>query len=190
MKILFFKIATPLVSIFIKIKFRSIWNLKEYLQYSQLKTIKDEMLLYHYELKLRALGSWVGINAIFQGIPYFPHGAMGIFIAHHTIIGKNVIIFQQVTIGSNSLKSSKKTGTPVIGDNVYIGAGAKIIGHVKIGNNCRIGANAVVVDDMPDNSVAVAASTRIIQKDSLDNRFFIERGGDLYYYDDGVWKFE
>ena len=55
-----------------------------------------------------------------------------------------------------------------------------------IGNNCRIGANAVVYMDMPDNSVAVASPTRLIQKENLDNRFVVaNKDGSLRYYEDG-----
>jgi serine O-acetyltransferase len=63
-----------------------------------------------------------------------------------------------------------------------------IIGKIKIGNNCRIGANTTVYMNMPDNSVAVSASTRIIQKKNLDNRFYQYQTGKLVYYDNGSWK--
>ena len=53
-----------------------------------------------------------------------------------------------------------KSGAPVIGDNVYIGAGAKIIGGVRIGNNVRIGAGCVVVEDVPDNCTVVMPKPR------------------------------
>ena len=68
----------------------------------------------------------------------------------------------------------------------------KIIGAIKIGNNCRIGANAVVYEDMPDNSVAVCAPTKIIhKKEKLDNRFYVLRpNGDVEYYENGVFKKE
>ena len=67
------------------------------------------------------------------------------------------------------LLDSKGFGSPTIGNNCLIGAGAKIIGNVKIGNNCRIGANAVVTTDLPDNSVCIAGKTIIIQKENLVN---------------------
>ena len=86
--------------------------------------------------------------------------------------GENCVIFQQVTIGSNTLPDSQRPGAPVIGDNVYIGAGVKIIGGVKVGNNVRIGANAVIFTDVPDNCVAVVNGVRTIHKsEPLDNRF-------------------
>ena len=99
-----------------------------------------------------------------------PHGFYGIFISEKAKIGENCCIFQQVTIGENNIKGSKRYGAPVIGKNVYIGAGAKIIGNVIIGDNVRIGANAVVVDDVPSNSTVVMEKPRIILRAMDDAR--------------------
>lgn len=83
------------------------------------------------------------------------------------------MIFHHVTIGSNTLKKSKRIGAPTIGNNVYIGAGAKIIGNVTIGNNVRIGANCVVVDDIPDNCTVVLPKSKIIKCTiDRDNSFY------------------
>lgn len=101
-----------------------------------------------------------------------PHGLSGIFVSVGATIGKNCTIFHQVTIGSNTLKDSKGLGAPTLGDNVYIGTGAKIIGNVKIGNNVRIGANAIITTDVPDNSTVVMERPRIIiHKEKRDNSF-------------------
>jgi serine O-acetyltransferase len=104
----------------------------------------------------------IPVDITIKGIPVLPHGLKGIFISQCAIIGKNCTIFQQVTIGSNMLTGSKGFGGPIIGDNVLIGAGAKIIGNVKIGSNVKIGANAVVVKDIPDNATVVMVAPRII----------------------------
>ena len=75
-------------------------------------------------------------------------------------------------IGNLYIKESKGFGAPVIGDNVYIGAGAKIIGRVKIGDNVRIGANVVVTIDIPSNCTVVGGVPRIITHEKiLDNSF-------------------
>jgi serine O-acetyltransferase len=129
------------------------------------------MLLEAYTEYLARYGSWIGPGACFGGDPVLPHGVYGIFISDGARIGKDCVIFHQVTIGSNTLAESKGAGAPVIGDNCLIGAGAKIIGGVKVGNNCRIGANCVVYRDIPNNSVAVLSETRVIQKKALDNRY-------------------
>lgn len=132
-------------------------------------TRRKELL---YNSYLRTYGSWIGLGAIFKTRPIFPHGFYGIFISTKAHLGKNVVIFQYVTIGSNTLADSKNQGSPTIGDNVYIGAGAKIIGNCKIGNNCRIGANCIVTKDVPDNCVCVNRGLEIIQRNELmDNRF-------------------
>lgn len=77
-------------------------------------------------------------------------------------IGKNCTIAQQVVVGYRGGFSGG--GVPTLGDNVYVGSGAKIIGSVKIGNNVKIGANAVVTTDIPDNCTAVGIPAKIIQK--------------------------
>lgn len=57
-------------------------------------------------------------------------------------------------------------GAPEIGDNCYIGAGAKIIGNIVIGDNVKIGANCVVVEDIPDNCTVVLEKPRIIRRNN------------------------
>ncbi len=104
-------------------------------------------------------------------IPYNTKIGAGIFIGHFTgifvnreaVIGNNCNISQCVTIGSAS--RGKMKGFPVIGDNVYIGPSAKIIGAVKIGNHVAIGANCVVTKDLPDYAVVVGIPARIISYD-------------------------
>ena len=78
----------------------------------------------------------------------------GITIASEAIIGKNVNISQLVTIGESG--KGDNAGAPTIGNNTFIGAGAKIIGKIKVGNNVKIGANAVVYKDIPDNAIVVS----------------------------------
>ena len=112
----------------------------------------------------------------FEDIPTFPNGLSGVFISTGAKIGKRCVIFHQVTIGSNTLKESRGFGAPTIGDNVYIGCGAKIIGNVKIGNNVRIGANCVVTNDVEDNTTVVFGKNRYIKKEILQNNEFISYG--------------
>lgn len=121
---------------------------------------------------MRKHAASISIDAQIASPLILPHGVSGIFITQSAVIGKNCVVFQQVTIGANTIKDSKTYGAPTIGDTVYIGAGAKIIGKVNIGCNARIGANATIVRDIPENALAVAPETRIIQKDNkLDNTF-------------------
>lgn len=180
MKDLIFEFIRPFLTAFAMIRFGSIWGLKQYL----LKSGRHKFLELVYGHYFLRKGSFIGITSVMDGIPCFPHGVLGVFISNRAKLGKDVVIFQHVTIGSNTIPDSRHTGSPTIGNNVYIGAGAKIIGGITIGDNCRIGANAVVYEDMPPNSVAVSAPTRIIQKESLDNTYYTTLGGVEYYYKD------
>ena len=76
--------------------------------------------------------------------------------------GANVRLEHQVTIGA------EKRQSPVLGDGVFVGAGAKILGEVRVGNGAKIGANAVVVTDIPDHATAVGVPARVV-KISLPN---------------------
>jgi serine O-acetyltransferase len=113
-------------------------------------------LIYLFQLKRvdafhnASMGTDLGAGAKFKTPPKLYHGLNGIIISHYAEIGENCVINQQVTIAEDGNKGAAK-----IGDNVFIGAGAKIIGKVRIGNNVKIGANAVVVNDLPDNCLAV-----------------------------------
>lgn len=108
-------------------------------------------------------------NCIKYGIslPYQTNIGSGLYIGHFgtiiigskVIIGNNCNLSQGVTIG---VSNRGKPGSPVIGNNVYIGPGAKVFGAIKIGNNVAIGANCVVTKDIPDNSVVVGIPGNII----------------------------
>lgn len=93
---------------------------------------------------------------------YIPHPT-GIVIGQGTIIGNNATIYQGVTVGQ---KSNLDIENPIISDDVYLGAGCKIIGNIKIGKNVTIGANAVVLSDIPDNATAVGIPAKILQKNT------------------------
>lgn len=116
-----------------------------------------------FKLLQKYFGAAIPISAKFGKNIVFPHGLHGIFISKDAIIGNDCTIFQQVTIGRNDIKNSKRYGTPIIGNNVYIGCDAKIIGNVKVGDNVKIGANCVVTEDLPDNCTCVLGKNRIIK---------------------------
>ena len=76
----------------------------------------------------------------------------GIVVSGYAKFGDHCRIRNGVVVG---LKNVEEPGAPIIGNNVDIGAGAKVLGKIRIGNNVLIGANAVVISDVPDNSIAV-----------------------------------
>lgn len=89
---------------------------------------------------------------------FFCHKGFGVVINPRTKLGKQVTIQHAVTIGEIG------DGVPVIGDNVYIGAKAMIIGGIKIGDNVKIGAGAVVLHDVPPGCTAIGFPARILDK--------------------------
>lgn len=84
----------------------------------------------------------------------FPH-PVGIVISSHVKIGKNVVIYQNVTIGGEDLSAHISVDYPEIGNNVIIYAGSVIAGRIKVGDNVIIGANSFVSEDIPANSIIV-----------------------------------
>lgn len=147
------------------------WNFRK-----QLREHPNKVGLVLYNKYLSDYGSWIGIEADIESpFPICPHGLFGLFISKAATIGKNCVIFQQVTIGSVTTKGSKHIGAPIVGDNVLIGAGAKIIGNVCIGDNVRIGANCTVTQDIPANCTVYMSGMTIVHKDNpMDNSFSIE----------------
>ena len=85
----------------------------------------------------------------------FKHGFYGIFISSEAIIGNDVIIMHQVTIGSN-FSSNKSIVAPCIGNNVFIGPGAKIIGNVHLSDNSKVGENALLINQECEQGIYVS----------------------------------
>jgi len=97
---------------------------------------------------------------------FIDHG-MGVVIGETAIVGDDVTIFHGVTLGGTGKEKGKRH--PTIGNNVFIGAGAKILGNVYIGDNCKIGSNAVVLRDIPANCTAVGIPAKIVrQRENLN----------------------
>ena len=88
------------------------------------------------------------------------HG-MGVFIGETTIIGDNCVLYQNVTLGGTGKETGKRH--PTLGDNVLVGAGAKVLGPFTVGDNARIAAGAVVLSEIPPNSTAVGVPARVVR---------------------------
>ncbi len=102
---------------------------------------------------------------------FIDHG-MGVVIGETTIVGDDVTLFQGVTLGGTGKECGKRH--PTIGNNVVIGAGAKVLGNITVGDSSYIGANAVILKDIPNNATVVGVPGRVAKHegkkvDSLDH---------------------
>jgi serine O-acetyltransferase len=91
---------------------------------------------------------------------YCSHRGIGVVIHKNSKIGANCVIGPSVVLGG---RHSDSPGGPIVGDGVYIGTGAKLIGPINIGNNVKIGANAVVTKDVPDNCTVVGIPAKVVK---------------------------
>jgi len=93
----------------------------------------------------------------------------GLFIAHiggvhinpQAVIGRNCDIAHRVTIGASAMG---RQGAPVIGDNVYIGTGATLVGKIRIGSDAKIAANTLVISNIPEGATVMGVPGRIIMR--------------------------
>lgn len=95
---------------------------------------------------------------------FIDHGT-GVVIGETAVIGNDVTIYQGVTLGGTGKDTGKRH--PTIGNNVMIGAGAKVLGPLVIGDNSRIAAGAVVLSDIPSNSTAVGVPAKVVRRDGV-----------------------
>lgn len=101
----------------------------------------------------------IGKNVVFQ------HNGLGCVIHSRAVIGEGTEIYQNVTIGGRNGR-----GHPVIGKNVFVGAGACILGGITIGDNAIIGAISTVIEDVPEGGVVVGNKAKLIKcKKSIDD---------------------
>lgn len=97
------------------------------------------------------------------GKRFFVDHGMGVVIGETAIVGDDVLLYQGSTLGGTGIVKGKRH--PTIGNNVVVGAGAKVLGNITIGDNSYIGANAVVIKDVPPNSTVVGVPGRITKQD-------------------------
>ena len=101
---------------------------------------------------------------------FIDHG-MGVVIGETTEIGDNCTLYQGVTLGGTGKETGKRH--PTLGDNVMVGAGARVLGPFKIGSGTKVASGAVVLEEIPEDSTAVGIPARVVRKagkrpDSLD----------------------
>ena len=127
---------------------------------------------YFYERKHLILARYISEKAKRKtGIEIHPGATIGkrLFIDHGTgvvigetaIVGNDVTLFHGVTLGGTGKEKGKRH--PTIGNNVFIGSGAKVLGNIIIGNNVKIGANAVILKDVPSNVTIVGVPGKIVK---------------------------
>mgnify|MGYP002540172704 FL=1 len=127
---------------------------------------------YFYERKHLILARYISEKAKRKtGIEIHPGATIGkrLFIDHGTgvvigetaIVGNDVTLFHGVTLGGTGKEKGKRH--PTVGNNVFIGSGAKILGNIVIGNNVKIGANAVILKDVPSNVTIVGVPGKIVK---------------------------
>ena len=95
---------------------------------------------------------------------FIDHGH-GVVIGETAILGDNVTLYQGVTLGGTGKEHGKRH--PTLGNNVLVGAGAKILGSFTIGDNCKIGAGSVVLEDVPPNSTVVGVPGRVVIRNDV-----------------------
>lgn len=129
---------------------------------------------YFYKYKMFFIARFISqVNRFITGIEIHPgatigsgilidHG-MGVVIGETAEVGNRVTIYHGTTLGGTGKDSGKRH--PTVGDNVVIGAGAKVLGPITIGENSKVGANAVVLKDVPPNSTVVGIPGKIIKKE-------------------------
>lgn len=93
---------------------------------------------------------------------FIDHG-IGVVIGETAEVGRNVTVYQGVTLGGTGTHRGKRH--PTLGDNVVAGAGAKILGNIRIGNNVKIGSGSVVVHSVPDNCTVVGVPAEIVRRE-------------------------
>jgi serine O-acetyltransferase len=115
---------------------------------------------------------WTGIEihpAAKIGRRFFIDHGMGVVIGETTVVGDDVTLYQQVTLGGTGKRKHKRH--PTLENGVVVGAGAKVLGNITVGQHSQIGSGSVVVKDVPPNSTVVGIPGKVIIQDGqrLDN---------------------
>lgn len=152
-------------------------NLLEVFTYAGLWAVLYHRLAHRlWLLNLKTAARWVSQWSRFMtgveihpgatiGRRFFIDHGMGVVIGETAVIGDDVLMYHNVTLGGTSLEKTKRH--PTIEDGVLIGMGAKILGNITVGAKARIGANAVVIRDVPPDSTAVGIPARIVGQPTL-----------------------
>ena len=113
---------------------------------------------------LRRTGIEIHPGAVIGKNFFIDHGS-GVVIGETTEIGDNCTVYQGVTLGGTGKEVGKRH--PTLGNNVMVGAGARVLGPFKVGDNSKIAANAVVLSEVPSDCTAVGVPARIVRRDGV-----------------------
>ena len=113
---------------------------------------------------LRRTGIEIHPGAVIGRNFFIDHGT-GVVIGETTEIGDNCTVYQGVTLGGTGKENGKRH--PTLGNNVMVGAGARVLGPFRVGDNSKIAANAVVLSEVPPNCTAVGVPARIVRRDGI-----------------------
>lgn len=151
---------------------RSVWEVLTYAGFWALFHHRIAHRLYQRRFRLlaRVVSQWSRFLTNIEIHPgatigrrfFIDHGA-GVVIGETAIVGNDVLMYHQVTLGGTSLEPVKRH--PTIGNNVLLGMGAKVLGNITVGDGARIGANAVVTRDVPPDTSVVGVPGRILVQD-------------------------
>jgi len=152
-------------------------SLEVLLLYSGLHAVIGHRIAHRlYKMRLLFLARLVSqITRLLTGIEIHPaakigkglfidHG-MGVVIGETTEIGDNCTLYQGVTLGGTGKDKGKRH--PTLGNNVMVGAGAKILGPFTVGDDSKVAANAVVLSEVPPNCTAVGVPARVVKRDGI-----------------------
>ena len=164
-------------------RFKNLNRLKVFFLYPCVHALLGHSISHFlYKIGLKFLARFISIiYRFFTGIEihsgavighsiFIDHGA-GVVIGETTIIGNRVTMYQCCTLGGTGKNVGKRH--PTIGDDVVIGAGAKVLGPITIGNKVKIGANSVVLMDIPEGATVVGIPGRVVRKDYYHGMFNI-----------------
>lgn len=148
-------------------------RLEVYFLYSGFQAVRAyRRANWFYRHNLKFIARWISQRARHKtGIEIHPgatigkglfidHG-MGVVIGETTEIGDNCTLYQGVTLGGTGKDHGKRH--PTLGNNVMVGAGAKILGPFRVGDNARVAAGAVVLSEVPENATAVGVPAKIVR---------------------------
>ena len=134
--------------------------------------LAHKLYVNQYKTAARALSQ---IGRLLTGIEIHPgakigkrffidHGA-GVVIGETTVIGDDCLLYQGATLGGTGKEKGKRH--PTLGNNVMVGAGARVLGPFTVGDNAKIAANAVVLEAVPANATAVGVPARVVRRDGV-----------------------